>query len=166
MNFAYQHKARNHTDSIKMALALCTLLMLISAVINGCGQSQTHGGGEAVLVASSSEPADILGIIVDENMKVLDVERESGAAKGGVQIGDIIEAINDIPLIGDLSQETKADNAMQAKMAIWEPKEGKVVRVQLQREGKVIILEITPAPPAPRLSEATVTPVAPNMDYY
>lgn len=167
MNLLWQYRIRARSNRINSTLRFFILILAsICLFVSGCGQSQIHQGGEEVLMPAASSPADTLGIVVDEKMMVLDVEPNSGAEKGGIQVGDIIESINDIPLTDDLSQETKANNAIQAKMAIWESKEGKVVRVQLQREGKVIILEIIPAPPAPRLSEATVTPVAPNMDYY
>lgn len=167
MNVLWQYRSQprsNHRNST--FLFFMVVLAAISLVVSGCGQQEIHRGGVAILMPAASGPADVLGIVVDEKMVVLGVEHSSAAEKGGIQVGDIIAAINDIPLIGDLTQETKANNAMQAKMTIGEPKEGKVVRVQVQREGKVIMLEITPAPPAPRLSEATVTPVAPNMDYY
>jgi S1-C subfamily serine protease len=101
-------------------------------------------------------PSDELGIVVDENNKVLGVEFGSAAEQVGIQVGDLLEELDGISF---QKKET-------VKEKIHEPKEGKKLKVKLRRNGKEITLDITPAPRRPNSGASTPTPVFAPQDYF
>ena len=109
---------------------------------------------EAVL---ASYPAAVLGVVVDEKLKVLQVEPDNAAAKAGVQVGDVLDSVDGISLGKDKDK---------AKDKIHEPKAGKKLKLKLKRADKDLDLDVSPAPPAPHPGGPTPTPVFAPQDYF
>lgn len=98
----------------------------------------------------------VLGVVVDENNQVLEVESGNAAANAGVQVGDLLESLDDVAF---------KDKA-KVKNKVHEHKEGQVFKLKLKRHDKTMTLDITPAPPAPRFNAPTATPVWAPQDYF
>ena len=99
-------------------------------------------------------PARVLGIVVDQDMRVLHVESGSAADQAGLHVGDVLETLNGVPF---------SDNAERVKELIRSTER---VQVTFQRSGENMTLEIIPAPPPGRPNLPTPTPVPPSQDYF
>lgn len=137
----------NHNLRLSMWFIMAMALLLLFACIQPmpkpeAGLAQPHG----------SYAAPELGVVVDETMKVVDVDPGNAAEKAGVQKGDVLIAIEDIPFATEKAKAEEliwgsADEAIYedyAKTGEWK---GKLLRLLVQRDGKPIELEIMPAPP-------------------
>ena len=138
-------------DPSNRKLRLSMLFIMATLLLFACIQpapkpesslAQPHG----------SHAAPELGVVVDETMKVVDVDPGNAAEKAGVQKGDLLIAIEDIPFATEKAKAEEliwgsADEAVYedyAKTGEWQ---GKRLRLLVQRDGNPIELEIMPAPP-------------------
>jgi len=159
-----------------LLLHLAFLLIVGSGLLLACIQPMSEAEfqqrQQARLASSSSEAsyaAPQLGVIVDEAMKVVDIDPGSGAEKAGVQQGDVLIAIEGVPFAAEKSKAeeliwgsaTEADHEEYNKSGIWK---AKTLRLQLERNGEAIELEVVPFPPMwdPK---APPTPAYPPLDY-
>lgn len=106
---------------------------------------------------SVSRGGDELGVVVDENMKVLHVEPGWPAAVAGLQEGDILDSVDGISF---------AQEKAKAKAAIQEPKKDKKLKLQVKRAEKTVDIDITAFQLPASTNLPTVTPVWPPNDYF
>lgn len=100
--------------------------------------------------------APVLGVVVDKDMRVLDVEAHGAAARAGLQRGDVIETIEGIPLAVDKAR---------VKQAIVQAKLTQKLTMKIKRGGLDAVLTVLPAPPVFEPGP-TPTPVPPDEDYF
>ncbi len=100
--------------------------------------------------------ANVLGVVVDENNRVLEVEPDNAAAKGGVQVGDLLDSLDGISF----------QDKVSVKARIQGQNEGAIFKLMVQRNDQSIILEIGPMPPVARFNAPTPTPVFAPQDYF
>ena len=110
-------------------------------------------------------PAPRLGVVIDQNLTVLAVDASSAAERAGVQAGDVLLQIGDVPFVG---------NREQVKALIADARPNQALRLRLLRGGQPIDLrvELAPMPPPiyPTINPSgppppTSTPVPPTDDY-
>jgi len=106
--------------------------------------------------------ADVLGVVVDGNMKVLHVEVDSAAAKAGLQEGDVLDTLDDLAFIKD-RQKVK-DKIHEPNFS--EPKKVKKFKLKFKRADKMQEVDVSPGPPTAQPVQGTVTPVWDPEDYF
>jgi hypothetical protein len=87
-------------------------------------------------VAAASCAAPMLGVVIDEEMRVVDIDAGSPAESAGLRRGDILVAIEDIPL----ATAKAAAKDLIHKYPIQR------LHLQLQRNGQPSTVLITPSP--------------------
>lgn len=97
-----------------------------------------------------------LGIVVDSQLKIIQIESKSAAEQGGLQKGDVLEMVNDIQII----HPSNAFRAFHAR------KPSQKTTLVILRGGKEITLEILPTSRSGSPGALTPTPVPPDMTYF
>lgn len=107
----------------------------------------------------------MLGVVIDEQRAVVEIVPESAAAKAGVQLGDIVERMEDIPLL-------LPDDRMKARFLMNAPQsaKGDGLRLTVIRDGVPVEVPFMPEPPfnpgiLPDPPPPTITPVWPPYDF-
>jgi len=103
----------------------------------------------------------VLGVVFDQNLKILHVEPNSAAKKAGVQVGDVLDSLEDIPIKGHVGD---------VKNKIAAAPKSKGLRLKVKRGGKDVEVNVVPAPPQfdnpnPGKPIPTATPVQPSEGY-
>lgn len=109
-------------------------------------------------------PAPVLGVVIDGDMRVLDIEAASAAATAGVQVGDQLATLDGIPLDSQIQSVKEYIGTARADQAM---------RLVVRRGADTIeltVMPFSPHPPRdPRLQPGqivpTTTPVLPPNDY-
>lgn len=157
---------------IRFAFTLIVGIGLLVACIQPMSEAefqQRQAERRASMSYEASYAAPVLGVVVDEKLQVIDIDPGSSAERSGVQKGDVLISIAEIPFA------TEKD---KAKELIWGSASEKVyeeynktgkwngtpLRLQVERNGETINLEIVPFPPMwdPK---APPTPGYPPLDY-
>lgn len=115
------------------------------------------GDDETPVAIFASYPAAVLGIVVAETGEIVYVEPGSAAEQAGLLAGDILEVINDISVVA---------NRENVRSIIRGTPKDQVLVLRLKRNGKAMMLNVTPTPPIPRPGMATPTPVLFPLDYF
>jgi membrane-associated protease RseP (regulator of RpoE activity) len=115
----------------------------------------------------ASWPAPQLGVVVDENMKVVDIDRYSTAEEAGIQVGDILINIDGVPFTEKdkakaLIWESPGEEAYEA-VARGEEWQGIARRIELERDGEVLEVTIMPAPLTWWGLSPTPTAISPDL---
>ena len=97
-----------------------------------------------------------LGVVVDQNMRVVDVDAGSAAQHIGIQRNDVIESIQGTPLT----------SAESARTIVGQAKAGQRLAVTIQRGNQRITLNAVMAPAVGHPGQATPTPVPPSQEYF
>jgi membrane-associated protease RseP (regulator of RpoE activity) len=86
------------SDNLKLKITLMAAAVFwLSFVISGCTrESSTAKPAVVADNVSSIRKAPTLGIVVDSQMKVVDIDPGSIAEKAGIQIGDILESLDGV----------------------------------------------------------------------
>jgi hypothetical protein len=108
--------------------------------------------------------APVLGVVVDKDMKVLHIEAESAAEQAGIQVGDILEMIEDVRF---------ATERRKAKEIIGHNQNQQPLDLKLKRNNQDLVIKVIPTAPtfdSPKYARAgqaipSVTPVIPPDDY-
>ena len=109
-----------------------------------------------------------LGIVTDEKLSIIRIEPGSAAEQAGLQLGDMLESIQGIPVIS-------AEDRLKAKQMIWSSSAGEQLQLTVIRNGETLDLLFTPLPPPFYPSETqnpeqeptpTITPVWLPYDYF
>jgi S1-C subfamily serine protease len=131
---------------------LCGVLFTLVGV--ACSAQQTAARPTAIgLEATSVGPA--LGVILDQNMRVLDIEADSTAARAGIQRGDILRAIGGTNIA---SPRATAELVRRSKI-------GQNLTITLERGGQQVSLPLVIGPRPGHPDQPTPTPV-PNNEMY
>ena len=134
----------------------CLIGTIFFVLITGCASATPSPTIAQVVTFAASYPAQVLGVVIDPEGKVLYVEPGSAAEKGGISIGDVVQKVNNLAVTSE---------RQQIRTEIQETKKGQSVIVALQRNGSFVVLGVKPSPPTSRAGMATATPVAPPNDY-
>lgn len=142
-----------------VVIMLCIFGLLAACAKTNSGTRITTSG--ATGATSLGSYGRELGIVVDQNLTVLEVSDRLAAAVAGVQPGDQLKTLNDVAFVGNREKIREIVGS------------GMTLILKVERAGKEIIVEVDPAhtPPFPTLrpGEAplpTRTPVWPPSDYY
>lgn len=129
------------------------------AVTNTAGPTATPdlSAGQMITTVNTDYVSDVLGVVVDAQMKVLHVEVASAAEKAGIQVGDILDTLDATAFVKDREK-------VRAK--IIEPKPNKKLKLKFKRADKALEVDVSPAPPNPQPVEGTGTPVPTPEDYF
>jgi S1-C subfamily serine protease len=111
-----------------------------------------------------TEPAPEFGIVVDGDMRVVDLERGSAAELAGIQRGDVILRLEGIPL-------TLPAQARQTAVDLFSSRPGKDITVTINRGGQSTSVQVIPAPRADKGGSSenpvpTATPVVEPYTYF
>ncbi len=117
-------------------------------------------------VLQGSRPAPEFGITVNGDLRVIDIVRGEGADKAGVQLGDVLKALNGTAL-------TSTDQARPIITAITlaAATNPQAAALTVTRKGRDITLQIVATPPldrggSPGKPLLTATPIFAPNDYY
>jgi S1-C subfamily serine protease len=146
---------------------LAAAVMLIFVASCGGGLLQTLQNSNSNLTPNQSEsetpyasfssyPAPVLGVVIDEFGKVINVEPGSAAEEAGITRDDILETVNGVSV--NLEREN-------VRRMVRETSSDRFLRVKLNRKGSEIEISVKPTPPTPRTDKAIPTPVSPPFDY-
>lgn len=157
-----------------VVVGLLACLGVVMAVIQ-------HRASTSLPVANQSSSAPMLGMLVDQHLRVVDVDAMGSAARAGIQPGDILRKIGSVSLPATVSIDPRSaampvavptfvrtsngvKGAFRAAVPVWE----RPVTIVLERNGASMALHVlvtsTPfhydaANPPP-----TVTPVPSSQD--
>lgn len=147
-----------------VVMLLYTFILLASCSSRSQVLTMPSSSNEIEVRTFSSSSGPKLGVVVDKNFVVLDLEDERAAAVAGVQLGDQLIALEAVPFAG---------NREKIKDILRSSVDGdKTLVLKLERDGKEMLIEIRPSlavPVFPKESDTpipTVTPVWPPNDYY
>ncbi len=131
------------------ALMLTQLLMGLALVTfaTGCTARASQGTG--------IYPAPVLGVVVDQNLRVVDVEAGSAADQAGIRRGDVIKMLENVPVAAP----------DEAARVIRQARVGQKLAISVGRDNMEITLEAHLARPVARPGQPTPTPV-PADEYY
>lgn len=138
---------------IMFGLLVLTVVALLGLV--GC-TAQTNRdtfGGASVSVL---KPAPVLGVVVDRNLRVVDVEVGSAGEQAGIRRGDVIREV------GSAAVATPADAAEMIRQV----KAGQLLVITLSRDGHEVTLQARLTPPTGRTGQSTPTPVPADQTYF
>ena len=96
-------------------------------------------------------PPPRLGVVIDEKQSVILIEPGSAAEKASVQLGDILERIEDIPLILE-------EDKRRAKQVMGNNREGIEMHLTVIRAGETLDLPFVPGPPLRAQPDVTQVP--------
>ncbi|MCS6848098.1 MAG: PDZ domain-containing protein [Anaerolineae bacterium] len=142
--------SRKH--NLTLTLLSCLLLLVITACVT---PSQSSG-----LVPL--EPAPALGVTINADAVVVDVEPGSSADKAGIQRGDVLQKVGSVALA---TPELRADPGkarearMEIKLMLMNMQAGSRLDVKLRRNGSDVVLSVELIPPPTRPGQPTATPV-------
>ena len=161
---SYSTKPQNKIRDCWIASGIAVGFML---VLSACGQSSTPSSVSllqptaSVLVLHADidymVASEVLGVVVDEKMNVVHVEKGSGAENAGIQLGDTLDSINSVSFITDRAR---------VKELIGEKAEGKYLTLKLKRDQKDLEMVIIASVPVPQSGMNTPTAVPPTQDYF
>jgi S1-C subfamily serine protease len=97
----------------------------------------------------------VLGVVVDDRLQILDVERGSAAAGAGLRRGDVIGAVG-----GQVPASPAA-----AEQLVGSFREGETVSIAVRRAGQQLTVPVPVTRPASRPGASTPTPVPPQQGY-
>ncbi len=97
---------------------------------------------------TGSYPAPSLGVVVDANFTVVDIQKGSAAEEAGVQIGDILQTLDG----------NAYSNPDDWKDPLGGMAEGQKYQITLQRGNATLTLEVTAARQDPDLYSPGITP--------
>ncbi len=106
--------------------------------------------------------ADGLGVVVDENVKVLHVEVGNSAERAGLQVGDILETLDGVSIAKD--RELVKEMLRANSHGQLQPE--KRFKLLLRRGDQELEIEVNPGPMLPEPGEVGATPVWPPQDYF
>ncbi|CAN5854092.1 hypothetical protein BH10CHL1_BH10CHL1_22590 [soil metagenome] len=129
---------------------------LVVAMMAGCNQT-TAVGIVSYPDEASSSGGDELGVVVDENMRVLSVAPGWPAAVAGMQVGDVLDSVEGVSF---------AKDKVKAKEVIRERKEDKKLKLKVKRDDKELEINITSFQRPSGANLPTATPVPQSEDYF
>ena len=133
-------------------LSIIATTMLVSLLLfSACVQNQDQPDSATLSTPAASHSAPQLGIVFDRTMKVVDVDWGSVAEKAGIQKGDILLSVDGVAFANELERVKALIYESPGEAAYTELQEsggwqGIPRKLILERDGKQVEVEITPAP--------------------
>jgi C-terminal processing protease CtpA/Prc len=150
-----------NSEGISVSKVACNLSILILLCITACTATPQPSG------LAPLESAPTLGITIDKDAVVIDVEPGNSAERAGIQIGDAIQNVGSLSLN---SAEVRADLSkarevrMQVKSMLMSAKPGEMISVKVRRTSGDVDVNVQLMAPRFRMGEPTATPVVdPNF---
>ncbi len=112
-------------------------------------------GTVGVSVTRHSSAAPALGVVVNQNLEVIDVEAASVAEQVGIQRGDILKTVDNTTLA----------SAADAARMIGQADPGQPMTIIFRRGGRDVTLQVVIAGRAAHPGQPTRTPVPPDKQY-
>jgi S1-C subfamily serine protease len=100
-------------------------------------------------------PAPVLGVVVDDAFRIVDVDEGSVAAGAGLQRGDVISGVGD-----RVPASPAAAKGFFAGLQV-----GTTVSIAVRRAGQQLAVPVTVQPPTGRSGAPTATPVPQQLIY-
>jgi S1-C subfamily serine protease len=115
-------------------------------------------------VSFTLEPAPQFGLVLDKEMRVIDVEEGGAADEAGVWVGDVLTALNGDPLssLDSLAEVGAAFRAVGERALL---PEAAPASVTVRRGGSEETIEIVPAASPARPGQPTPTAVPADQQY-
>lgn len=134
---------------------LLMVIGLLVAVILGVSAIVTLALPHDLVETTTCMAAPVLGIVIDRDLQVLDVEADSGAAKAGIKRGDVLTAHagKTVITVADFVQEFHSSDLSQPRA------------ITIRRDGKGMSLTVTPRAIQGARGAQTQTPVPPDQQY-
>jgi membrane-associated protease RseP (regulator of RpoE activity) len=98
----------------------------------------------------------VLGVVVDQQLRVVAVTTGSAADQAGLQPGDIIMRVN----------STAISSAAAGKQLIRQARAGQQIVLTVELDGQTLIVPVQPAAPRGQPGQATPTPIPDGLDYF
>ncbi|MEA2575199.1 MAG: hypothetical protein QOH93_2497 [Chloroflexia bacterium] len=169
----YIDKRYNAAIALMVSLTLLVVAALIISRLSPASDTPTPKAGKGSAPYSDfsgsspiegTEPAPELGIVVDGNMRVVDLERGGAAELAGILRGDVI-----LRLEG--TQLTMPAQARQTAVDLFISRPGKEITVTINRHGQSIAVKVLPATRpdrggSPGNPVPTATPVLEPYTYF
>lgn len=167
-NKSHLRRVRPAQPSVKPALFVRLLAVLVFAGVTtglttGCGDAPAGEQGQdreqiaTAIVQEYAAAAPVIGVVVDRNLRVVDVERGGAAEMAGIMRGDVLRELETTPL-------TDGAEAMQRFRE--RARTGQGLSVGLSRGGKDLQVRILPVPPTPKHGRPTPTAVPADQFYF
>ena len=144
--------SRNHQMAYvgdrKLLLGVLVTMMIL-LLLFACVQPAPREKSSVEPYGSYAAPQ--LGIVFDKTMKVVDVDLGSVAEQAGIQKGDLLISVDDVSFSEEMERvkalvyESPGEEAYKElqERGVWN---GITRRLKLERDGKALEVEITPAP--------------------
>jgi membrane-associated protease RseP (regulator of RpoE activity) len=87
---------RRHLFNVGCAVVLVSMALIGCIRIPSEQPVDTHQS-----IPHGLMPAPALGVVVDPDMKVIDIDPGSAAEKAGIQVGDVLLSVDDVPLASE-----------------------------------------------------------------
>ena len=140
-------------------LALGAVPLLAAGCGGTAGGSQVRNSEQIATVVSQdfTEAAPVMGVVVDRDLRVVDVEKGGAAEKAGITRGDVLRSLDATPL-------ANGPEAMQRfrERAIV----GQGLSVGLTRGGEDLQVQVLPIPPVHQFGQPTQTAVPVDQFYF
>lgn len=136
-------------------LSVICLALLALFMLNSCTFAADTTAPLPGVTAFQLSPAPVLGIVIDQEMKIISVESDSAAEQAGLQVGDILKSIH----------SKFVSNPLQARQIFYDSNLTIKMRFTIMRDGNEIPFEILPKAPNGSARNATVTPIPSGMIY-
>lgn len=134
-------------------LALAALLILRTQS-RGADVGVHPSSANSVTMGSFGSP--VLGVVVDRNLRVVDLEAGGAAEKAGIRKGDMITKIN----------ATSVASSNDSKRIVRQMNSGQAVTITLTRGGQELTLSVLPAGRQGGPGLPTPTAVPTDLDYF
>ena len=100
--------------------------------------------------------APVLGVVVDQQLRVVAVVAGSAADQAGLHPGDLITRVNDATV----------SSAAAGKQLLRQASAGQPIMLTVERNGQTLVLPVQLAGPRGQPGQATPTPVPSNLHYF
>lgn len=160
------HQVHAVYPSVKLPVLVRLLAVLVLGAIIGltagcgaAGESQVQNREQiaTVVIQEYTVAAPVIGVVVDRNLRVVDVEKGGAAEKAGIIRGDVLRRLETTLL-------TDGPDAMQRfrERTIT----GQGLSLELSRGGKDLKVQVVPLPPAREYAQPTPTAVPLDQFYF
>jgi len=150
----------SHQTKLLIALFATCIFFAILIIINH-NRMSTQGtiGEQTHTYVLLSEAAPVFGLVVDQKLTVVEVERGGAAEQAGIQPGDILVAINDQSINSFTAiQQTTINQNAEARQSS--------TTITINRGGQALRKAITLKPPQTSSNQPTPTPVPETQFYF
>jgi S1-C subfamily serine protease len=147
-----------------MRLRSTIVIVLLAALLTGCA-SQPPATNSSSLASSGSivlYAAPVIGLTLNQDLRVLDVQPGSAAEQAGIQRGDVLAKIGTTPLEAGIPSATLLGLVQDLIAA----QAHQAVQLTVVRDGQEIAVAVQPTAPNGTPNQPTPTAVPANQVYF